>query len=103
MEYHLAQTTSKDLSSMEYQWSNTSKRISSTVYFLLCESCFWSASYLSNIFGSKTKLITHCPLCNTQTIESMLISDNDVYRFEYNMKQGVVLKFKRTMASNIIK
>ena len=103
MEYHLAQTTSKDLSSMEHQWSNTSKRISKAVYFLLCESCFWSASYLSNIFGSKTKLITRCPLCNTQTIESMLISDNDVYRFEYNMKQGVVLESKRTMASNIIK
>jgi hypothetical protein len=90
MEYHLAETVSKDLNSIEHQCSNLGKRISSTVYFLLCESCFWSAS----IFGSKTKLITHCPLCNTQTIESMLISGDDVYRFEYNLKQGVVLEFK---------
>ena len=103
MEYHLADTESKELNLMEHQWSNIGKRISSTVYFLLCKSCFWSASYLSNIFGSKTKPITHCPLCNTQTIESMPISDNDVYRFEYNMKQGVELEFERTMVSNIIK
>ena len=29
-------------------------------------------------------------------IESMPISDNEEYRFEYNMKQGIMLEFKRT-------
>jgi hypothetical protein len=41
--------------------------------------------------------ITHCPLCNTGKIESMPISDNEEYRFEYNMKQGIMLEFKKAL------
>lgn len=92
--YHLKQTSSKDFTSIENDWSNRGNQISSKIYFLLCESCFWTASYLSTTFSNKKDPITHCPLCIRQKLESMPISDNEEYLFEYDVKRGVILEFK---------
>jgi hypothetical protein len=41
--------------------------------------------------------ITHCPLCNSEKIEAISISGNEEYRFEYNVKQGIMLEFKKAL------
>lgn len=62
------------------------------IYFLLCNSCFWCASYLS-----KT-LITDCPACRMTTLESMPISNNEEFRIDYNRMHGMMLEFKKIPA-----
>ena len=97
MAYRLAQTSAESITTIGHHGPNRNKRISDKIYFLLCESCFWSASYLSTSYNIMKDPITHCPLCNTEKIESMPISDNEEYRFEYNMKQGIMLEFKKAL------
>jgi len=37
--------------------------------------------------------ISKCPTCNKGRVESIPISDNDVYRFDYDPKRGITLEF----------
>jgi hypothetical protein len=64
-------------------------RISKKIDFLLCNSCFWCASYLNlRSFG-----VIQCPSCDENTIERMPLHANDVYSFDYNGVTGVVFEF----------
>jgi hypothetical protein len=64
-------------------------RISKRIDFLLCNSCFWCASYLN----LKDYDISECPSCKQNTIEWMPLCANDVYSFHHNRVTGVILKF----------
>jgi hypothetical protein len=58
--------------------------------FLICNSCFWCATYLN----MKNSLIPfQCPSCKKKAIECMPISVNDAYSFDYNPATGVILEF----------
>jgi hypothetical protein len=56
--------------------------------FLLCRTCFWCAS---TYFSTE---VEECPSCNNNLIESLPISDNEEYKFDYCVKRGIVLEFK---------
>jgi len=58
--------------------------------FLLCNSCFWCASYL-NLRTSF--IVVQCPLCKENAIEWIPISANDAYSFDYNPVTGVIVEF----------
>ena len=60
--------------------------------FLICSSCFWCASYLNNMhsFGDI------CPSCKNDKVESMPISFDETYKFDYDAGRGVILEFGRT-------
>jgi hypothetical protein len=60
--------------------------------FLLCRSCFWCASYLNNMYRS----VEVCPLCKDPKVESMPISFDETYKFDYDAGRGVILEFGRT-------
>ena len=49
------------------------------IHFLLCESCFWCASYLS----LESVSITRCPKCYNK-IEWMPISDVNLSKLDYS-------------------
>jgi hypothetical protein len=58
-------------------------------HFLLCESCFWCAS---SIYLLSMDWI--CPVCNNSNkIESIPIQNNEIYKFDYNQRYGVILEF----------
>ncbi len=59
-------------------------------YFLLCDSCFWCVSCL--YIG---KIMDRCPACNNDRLESMPICDNEIYKFGYDPKTGVMLEFSK--------
>ncbi len=63
------------------------------VNFLVCQSCFWCASYLYGCY----KVAESCPLCgNTSSnnnIESIPISNQEAFKFEYNQLRGLSLNF----------
>ena len=58
--------------------------------FLLCNSCFWCASYLN----SRTSfIVVQCPMCKENAVEWIPISTNDAYSFDYNPVTGVIVEF----------
>ena len=64
-------------------------------HFLLCESCFWCAS---SIYLVSMDWI--CPVCsnnnnnnNNNKVESIPIQNNEIYKFDYNQRHGVILEF----------
>ena len=65
--------------------------------FLLCGSCFWCASYFNNVgYTISTTAITKCPSCNNNNrVESIPISYDEVYKFDYDPKHGVALEFSK--------
>jgi rRNA maturation endonuclease Nob1 len=59
--------------------------VSDKINFLLCESCFWCASY----FNYYRKVVTNCPICGSKNIESMPISHHEVHTSSHVPKRGV--------------
>jgi hypothetical protein len=74
-------------------------RISKKIDFLLCNSCFWCASYLNLRSGFG---VIECPSCKEHTIERMPLSANDVYLFDYNRVTGVILEFSNYYKGSIV-
>ena len=64
---------------------------SDKINFLLCESCFWCASYFNNY----RKVVTNCPICGSKKIESMPISHDEVHTSSHDPKHGVTLGFSK--------
>ena len=63
--------------------------VSDKINFLLCESCFWCASYFNNY----RMVVTKCPICGNKKIESMPISHDEVHTSSHDPKHGVTLGF----------
>jgi hypothetical protein len=69
-------------------------RIFNSIDFIMCQSCFWCASYF-NRSRLSMPILNKCPLCHDSRIESMPISYDEIYRLNYNPTSGLVLKFSR--------
>jgi hypothetical protein len=68
--------------------NNNNKKI----HFLICGSCFWCASHFNNIGD----MIVKCPSCRSNNkVESIPVSYDEVYKFDYDPKRGVVLEFSK--------
>jgi hypothetical protein len=65
--------------------------VTDKINFLLCESCFWCASF----FNVYREVVSKCPSCNSSCVESMPISHNEVYTFNHDPKRGVILGFSK--------
>jgi hypothetical protein len=63
------------------------------IHFLLCGSCFWCASRFNNIDDTTTT--TKCPCCDNTRVESIPISYNEVYKFDYDPKRGSTPEFSK--------
>jgi hypothetical protein len=62
-------------------------------YFLICKSCFWCASCLN-----RSNMISKCPVCVCANnvdglLDSIPISDKELYRIDCNRKRGITLEF----------
>lgn len=64
-----------------------SKRSNNPRFFVLCNSCFWCASYLRRMDTLR------CPSCKTEIMESMPIRLDETFLFQYDRKRGVSLQF----------
>lgn len=63
-------------------------------YFMICQTCFWCASYI-DIMGNIDSLPYNvCPTCNHTTIELLPLSNGEHYRFENSATRGIILEFK---------
>ena len=61
--------------------------------FILCDRCYWCATYLRSI-----RILTDniCPQCdaNSNQLTSFPIASNESFIFKYDEKRGVELEFK---------
>lgn len=85
-----AETIYHPLSKSNISHDNRAATVIKKIDFLLCNSCFWCASYLN--LGSSF-IVPQCPSCKENAIEWMPISTNDAYSFDYNPVTGVILEF----------
>jgi hypothetical protein len=59
-------------------------------HFVICNSCFWCASLYSD---SRT---IKCPVCNSYSnLDSIPISENESFKFNYHSRTGIILEFSR--------
>jgi len=56
-------------------------------FFVLCNSCFWCASYLRRMDTLR------CPSCKTEIMESVPIRLDETFLFQCDRKRGVSLQF----------
>ncbi|HXG07007.1 MAG TPA: hypothetical protein VNI77_06750 [Nitrososphaera sp.] len=64
------------------------ERISKQVYFTLCDSCYWCASYLDG-----RVIESCCPACKISKVETIPVAGNEMYVFDYDQKRGVTVDF----------
>ncbi|HYZ50120.1 MAG TPA: hypothetical protein VE593_04475 [Nitrososphaeraceae archaeon] len=65
----------------------------SPAIFVLCDKCYWCATYFDN---SRIPMDNNCPQCNANSsqLTSLPIMSNESYTFDYNGSRGVEMEFK---------
>lgn len=61
--------------------------------FVLCDICYWCATYLNN---ARIPTDNICPQCNANSnqLTSFPIASNESFSFDYSGKRGVELEFR---------
>jgi hypothetical protein len=66
---------------------------SSPPIFILCDRCYWCATYFDK---TRMPMDNNCPQCNANNGEltSFPIMSNESFTFDYNDKRGLELEFR---------
>jgi hypothetical protein len=93
----LLQTTELPSSTIE---NNMILQPINKIYFVICNSCYWCASYfgiddLESLSGSSSHVLD-CHICNSHNTELMPISTDESFRIEYSQTRGMELEFCKT-------
>ena len=103
IEYELLlQKTNLSSNTIERE-NNTIVRSSDHIYFVICNSCYWCASYfgIDGLESSSQVLGCHfCHVCNSHNTELMPISTNESFRIKYNVTRGMEMEFYKS--NNVI-
>ena len=61
--------------------------------FILCDRCYWCATYFNN---RRLPMDSNCPQCNANSnqLTSFPIASNESFTFNYNDKRGIEFEFK---------
>jgi hypothetical protein len=67
------------------------------IYFVICNSCYWCASYfgiddLESLSGSSSHVLD-CHVCNSHNTELIPIATDESFRIEYCLTRGMELEF----------
>jgi hypothetical protein len=72
------------------------RRSVSQIHFVICNSCYWCASYFSIGNMETSSQVLRCHLCNSHNTELIPISSNESFRIEYNMTRGMETEFYKS-------
>jgi hypothetical protein len=72
----------------------------SQVYFVICNSCYWCASYfgiddLESLSASSSHVLD-CHVCKSHNTELIPISTDESFRIEYSLTRGMELEFYKS-------
>lgn len=100
VQIHYSMSVSESTEQYAKQSSTRSTKSShlSAPVFVLCERCYWSATFLD-----KYKLREEgvdddnnkCPYCDAEGLSSLPIMTNESFTFNYTVKRGIELEFKK--------
>jgi hypothetical protein len=70
------------------------------IYFVICNSCYWCASYfgiddLESLSGSSSHVLD-CHVCNSHNTELMPIETDESFRIEYSLTRGMEIEFYKS-------
>jgi hypothetical protein len=70
------------------------------IYFVICNSCYWCASYfgiddLESLSGSSSHVLD-CHVCNSHNTELIPISTDESFRIEYSQTKGMEMEFYKS-------
>ena len=66
------------------------------IYFAICNSCYWCASYFGIHNLESSSQVLRCHLCNSCNTELIPISSNESFRIDYNVTRGMEMEFYRS-------
>jgi len=92
--YDLLQTTKLSSNTIE---NNEILQPIDKIYFVICNSCYWCASYfgindLGALSGSSSHVLD-CHVCNSHNTELIPIATDESYRIEYSQTKGMEMEF----------
>jgi hypothetical protein len=105
--YDLLQTTklSSNTANLERQYLDDHQNIkilerTSQVYFVICNSCYWCASYfdigdLESLSASSSHVLD-CHVCNSHNTELIPISTDESFKIEYSLTRGMEIEFYKS-------
>ena len=70
------------------------------IYFVICNSCYWCASYfgiddLESLSRSSSHVLD-CHVCNSHNTELMPIATDESFRIEYSLTRGMEMEFYKS-------
>jgi hypothetical protein len=76
--------------------NNAVLRHTDHVYLVICNSCYWCASYFSIGDLESSSQVLCCHLCNSHNTDLIPISSNESFRIDYNVTRGMEIEFYRS-------
>jgi hypothetical protein len=67
---------------------------SSPPIFILCDACYWCATYVDKTIIPADNNCPQCGANNNNELTSFPIMSNESFTFDYNDKRGVEMEFK---------
>ena len=102
MKYSMTNPKYVDQSTKEPSDTNLdSPTLQSAPVFVLCERCYWCATYLDTNRLLKEEEVDDdnsiiCPRCNSiDCMSSLPILSNESFTFNYTVEQGIVFQFRK--------
>jgi predicted Zn-ribbon and HTH transcriptional regulator len=83
----------RDSQSLIDKTPDCNRSSSSSPIFILCDRCYWCATYFNN---RRLPMDSNCPQCNANSnqLTSFPIASNESFTFNYNDKRGIEFEFK---------
>ena len=85
-----------NLSSNTIEKEDTIVRPVNHIYFVICNSCYWCASYFGIDGLESSSQVLRCHLCNSHDTELIPISTNESFRMDYNVTRGMEMESYRS-------
>jgi hypothetical protein len=83
---------------------NTIGNSKNTIYFVICNSCYWCASYfdIDNLeyLSASSSHVLDCHVCKSHNTELMPISTDESFKIRYNVTRGIEIEFYKS--NNIV-
>src|SRR5918995_3157873 len=95
--YDILQTTKLSSNTLERE-DNSVLRHTNHIYFVICNSCYWCASYF-NIDDLESQVIA-CHTCNSHNTEIIPIGTGESFRIESNHMRGMEIEFFKSNNKN---
>jgi hypothetical protein len=96
LEYDLLlQKTTHSSNTIERE-NNAIVRSIDHIYFVICNSCYWCASYFGIDDLESSSQVLSCHVCNSHNTELIPISTNESFRIDYSANRGMEIEFYRS-------